>query len=61
MWLECGWNEINPYTGLIPLQIHHIDGNCLNNEENNLELLCPNCHALTENYGNLNKNSQRVR
>ena len=34
----------------IPLEIHHIDGDKLNNEESNLIILCPNCHALTENY-----------
>ena len=56
----CGWNQINPITGNIPLQIHHIDGDCLNNSENNLELLCPNCHSLTETFGNLNKTSSRV-
>lgn len=38
---ECGWNKINLVTGKIPLQIHHIDGNCLNNKEENLQLLCP--------------------
>lgn len=58
---KCHWQETNPYSGLIPLQVHHKDGNCLNNNEDNLELLCPNCHALTENYGNLNKNSKRIR
>lgn len=31
------------------------------NKEDNLELLCPNCHSLTKNYGNLNKKSQRKR
>lgn len=56
----CGWDEQNPYTGLVPLQIHHIDGNCLNNKEENLQLLCPNHHALTETYGSLNKDSSRV-
>lgn len=56
----CGWHEINPYTGLIPLQIHHIDGNCKNNSEDNLQLLCPNCHALTENFGSRNENCTRV-
>ena len=55
----CGCNFINPYTGLSILQIHHIDGDCKNNKENNLELLCPNCHSLTENYGGANKNSTR--
>ena len=34
----------------IPLEIHHKDGDNLNNEEDNLELLCPNCHAFTSNY-----------
>ena len=56
----CGWNQINQYTGKIPLQIHHIDGDCTNNKEENLQLLCPNCHSLTENFGNSNKNSSRI-
>lgn len=50
----CGWDKVNGYTGNIPLQVHHIDGNCLNNSEDNLQLLCPNCHSLTENYGSRN-------
>lgn len=56
---KCGWGEVNPCTKNIPLEIHHIDGDCTNNSENNLELLCPNCHSLTENFGSLNKNSKR--
>lgn len=55
----CGWGKINPYTNLVPLQIHHIDGNSLNNSESNLQVLCPNCHALTENFGSRNKNAPR--
>lgn len=31
-----------------PLEIEHIDGNALNNKEDNLILLCPNCHSLTK-------------
>jgi transposase len=34
----------------IPLEVHHVDGDRLNNELNNLQLLCPNCHAQTDNY-----------
>jgi 5-methylcytosine-specific restriction endonuclease McrA len=34
----------------IPLELHHKDGNRYNNQLDNLMLLCPNCHALTENY-----------
>lgn len=34
----------------IPLELHHIDGNHYNNKISNLQLLCPNCHAQTDNY-----------
>ncbi len=34
----------------IPLELHHKDGNRRNNLLENLELLCPNCHAATDNY-----------
>lgn len=54
---KCGWSEVNEYTGKVPLQIHHIDGNCKNNTKENLQVLCPNCHALTENFGSRNKNA----
>lgn len=55
----CGWNQKNIITTLCPLEIHHIDGDCTNNKEENLDLLCPNCHSLTDNFGSLNKNSTR--
>lgn len=47
---KCGWNKINNFTGTIPLEVHHKDGDYTNNSEENLELLCPNCHSLTETY-----------
>ena len=34
----------------IPLELHHIDGNHLNNRIDNFQILCPNCHSLTENF-----------
>lgn len=49
---RCGWNEINPFTNNVPLEIHHKDGDYINNDESNLELLCPNCHSLTNTYKN---------
>ena len=39
----------------IPLEIEHIDGNALNNKEENLILLCPNCHSLTKTYRGANR------
>lgn len=36
----------------MPLEIHHIDGDRTNNGYDNLQLLCPNCHALTDNWRN---------
>lgn len=61
MCKNCGWGEVNPFTGKIPLQIHHIDGDCTNNSKDNLIVLCPNCHTLTENYGSRNRLSKRIR
>ena len=55
----CGKSYINPFTGLSVLQIHHIDGDCTNNKDENLQLLCPTCHAMTENFGSRNKNATR--
>ena len=52
---RCGWKKPNPTTGRVPVQVHHIDGNALNTKEENLEVLCPNCHALTDNFGALNR------
>ena len=34
----------------IPLELHHVDGNRENNSLENIQFLCPNCHALTDNY-----------
>jgi 5-methylcytosine-specific restriction endonuclease McrA len=48
---RCGWKKLNPTTGRVPVQVHHIDGNATNTKEKNLEVLCPNCHALTPNWG----------
>lgn len=57
--MEIGWNKRHSVTQNVPLDIDHIDGNHKNNTENNLRLLCPNCHALTTNFKNLNKGNGR--
>ena len=55
-----GWSQVHSVTGRVPVQIDHIDGNSMNSKIENLIVLCPNCHSLTETYGNLNKNSART-
>lgn len=55
----CGWNNKHPITGVVPLEVDHIDGDSENNSENNLKLLCPNCHSLTPYFKNLNKGKGR--
>lgn len=37
---------------IIPIELHHKDGNSKNNAIGNIELLCPNCHSMTGNYRN---------
>ena len=56
---KCGWSEKNPVTNKVPLQLNHKDGNPENNDSNNLDLLCPNCHSLTPNFGSLNRGNGR--
>ncbi len=51
--------EKNPYTQNIPLEVEHIDGNYKNNNEENLTLLCPNCHSLTATYKGANLSKRR--
>ena len=34
----------------IPLELEHIDGNRMNDSDENHKLLCPNCHAQTPTY-----------
>ena len=39
------WNE-KP----LRLHLHHVNGDSLDNREDNLDLICPNCHTQTKNY-----------
>lgn len=53
----CGidsWNN-NP----IVLEVEHKDGNSSNNIEENLIMLCPNCHSQTPTYKGANKGNGR--
>ena len=65
---NCGWEEVNPFLGKgkeakknrrqgnnIPTQLSHKDGDPINNDISNLEILCPNCHSLSEFHGSRGK------
>lgn len=43
----------------IPLELHHINGDNTDNRIENIQLLCPNCHALTDNYRGKKKSAHR--
>ena len=49
----CGITEWNGKP--IALQLHHINGIHNDNRLSNLQLLCPNCHSQTENFGTKGK------
>lgn len=65
--IELGYKEnkcelcgISEWMGKpVKLQLHHIDGDHDNNELSNLQILCPNCHSMTDNFGVYN--SKRVK
>ena len=53
----CEICKLNTWMGKdIALELHHIDGNNRNNDQNNLLLICPNCHAQTDTYRNKTRN-----
>src|SRR5665213_2574299 len=56
---RCGWHEINPASGKVPVEIEHIDGDWRNIKPENLTLLCPNCHSLTKTFRGLNRGRGR--
>lgn len=50
---QCGISEIDG--ALVPLELHHKDGNHQNHDLTNLDLRCPNCHSQSENWGCYNE------
>lgn len=50
---KCGCTE---WLGVpIKLELHHINGDNTDNRIENIQLLCPNCHSYTDNYGGKNQ------
>lgn len=58
---ECGWDKRHPVDGAVLTEVDHIDGNAKNCTEENLRILCPNCHSMTPTFRRRNQQSQRLR
>lgn len=52
---QCELCHLKEWQGRkIPLELHHKDGCHYNNNFDNLQILCPNCHAIQENNSGAN-------
>lgn len=48
---KCEICGISSWNGKdLVLQLHHINGNHYDNDIDNLQILCPNCHSQTDNF-----------
>ena len=47
---KCSVRLFHPDDGASILEVNHIDGDGSNHRPENLEVICPNCHAMTSSY-----------
>lgn len=54
---QCSHCGITEWLGQkLSLHLHHKNGKCMDHRLVNIELVCPNCHSITDNYCAKNKN-----
>lgn len=54
---ECGLSEWRGQP--LALELHHINGDPNDHRLENLQLICPNCHSVTPNWGGRAKTARR--
>jgi predicted RNA-binding Zn-ribbon protein involved in translation (DUF1610 family) len=47
--IKCGLKEWEGKS--LVLDVHHYNGDSLDNRPENIDFMCPNCHSQTDNYG----------
>ncbi len=57
---QCGWAKIT-IDGYLPLELDHINGNNKDNRLENLRILCPNCHSLTNNHRGRKNSKKKIK
>lgn len=58
---RCEKCNLDQWLGFpIKLEVHHKDGDRHNNVLENLELLCPNCHSMTDNWCKTKQKNNKV-
>lgn len=58
---KCSVCGIDSWMGEeITLECDHVDGNHLNNDRENLRMICPNCHSQTDTYKAKNMGNGRT-
>ncbi|MFH8409461.1 HNH endonuclease signature motif containing protein [Streptomyces sp. NPDC018019] len=60
---QCAWCGTGPvwHGSTIPLEVDHLDGDWRNNRLENLRILCPNCHSVTDSYRGRSKGTRAGR
>jgi transposase-like protein len=57
---RCETCGISKWRGApLSMSLHHVNGDGSDNRIDNLQMLCPNCHAQTPNYGGRNGHRRR--
>lgn len=58
---ECEICGVSIWQGVqLPLELHHKDGDHFNNQFDNLQILCPNCHSIQKGNSGANAGKYTV-